>query len=86
MFELTLHGIPGTTMTLAEGDGVSSTKLDLPVSAGSVGTYRLMVSGRPPKLGEGSLPIDFVLRDPATEQTVTYRASFMGPPDRTGGR
>ena len=86
VFELTLHGIPGTTMTLAEGHGVSSTKLDLPVSAGSVGTYRLMVSGRPPKLGEGSLPIDFVLRDPATEQTVTYRASFMGPPDRTGGR
>ena len=73
-------------MVLAEANDAPSTKLDLPVGTGSVGTYRLMVSGRPPKLGEGSLPIDFVLRDPATEQTVTYRASFMGPPDRTGGR
>jgi hypothetical protein len=37
-------------------------------------------------MGEGSLPVDFVLRDAQSGEETTYRAAFMGPPDRGMGR
>ncbi len=85
-FEIAVDGLPGSTMALAESQTAPAARLTLNVGAGAVGTYRILVNGQSEHMGEGSLPIDFTLRDTATGETVTYRAAFMGPPDHTGAR
>lgn len=85
-FEVTLAGLPGIAMALAEGAAPTEGPLKLDVAAGAVGTFRILVNGKPGRMGEGSLPIDFVLRDTATGETTIYRASFMGQPDRPATR
>ena len=81
IFEVTLAGLPDARMVLVETEAAPATTLTLPVMAGAVGTFRILVSGKPAHMGEGSLPIDLILRDTATGETTAYRASFMGSPD-----
>ena len=45
----------------------------------SVGTFRVMVTGQPAALVDGSEPIDFSLRDTATGEVTVYHSVFMGP-------
>jgi cytochrome c oxidase accessory protein FixG len=85
-FELTVKGLPGLSLALAEGQGKGNGQLILPVPLDTVGTFRVLLSGRPERMGEGSLPVDFVLRDAQSGEETTYRAAFMGPPDRGMGR
>jgi cytochrome c oxidase accessory protein FixG len=81
VFEVMLAGLPEARMVLVESESAPATSLTLPVTAGEVGTFRILISGKPAHMGEGSLPIDLLLRDTATGETTAYRASFMGPPD-----
>ena len=85
-FEISLAGFPGATMVLADTDARPATSINARVAAGTVGTYRILVSGKPERLREGALPFDFALRDTTTGETTSYRASFMGPPDQPTGR
>jgi hypothetical protein len=49
------------------------------VKADSVGTYRVLVRGRPGALVDGSQQIDFILRNAQTGEQTVYHSVFMGP-------
>ena len=79
VFEISTQGMHGATVTEAnEALGPAET-LGLPVPADSVGTFRIMVTGQPTALVDGSQPIDFTLRDIATGELTIYHSVFMGP-------
>ena len=61
-----------------EGLGPSD-RLGLPVKADSVGTWRVLVSGRPDALVDGSQKIEFMLRNAQTGEQTVYHSVFMGP-------
>jgi len=86
VFELTLEGLPGAQMMLSESDAKPADILDLPVPIDSVGSFRVLLSARPQRMGEGSLPIVFRLRNPASGETAEYNAAFLGPADQPAGR
>ena len=56
-----------------------ATILGLPVKADSVGAFRVLVSGFPTNLVEGSAPIWFRIRNTETGEETTYKSVFMGP-------
>ena len=78
-FALTTAGLPDATMILSEQSAAKRHELALPVAAESVGTFRVVVQGRPTALRDGKQPLDFVLRDPQSGRRVTYRSLFVGP-------
>ena len=78
-FVLTLRGLDAGTMVQPEQAGAPAAALVLPVDADSIGTYRLLVFGRPGAGSAGSQKIDFLLRNPATGEQTTYTSVFMGP-------
>jgi hypothetical protein len=49
------------------------------VGADRVGTFRVLVTGLPAALVDGSQPIDFTLRNVLTGEQTTYHSVFMGP-------
>ena len=51
----------------------------LPVDADSIGTFRLLVFGRPDREAGGSQTMDFILRNATTGEQTTYTSVFMGP-------
>ena len=51
----------------------------LPLKADSVGAFRVLVSGFPTNLVEGSAPIWFRIRNTETGEETTYKSVFMGP-------
>jgi cytochrome c oxidase accessory protein FixG len=78
-FEVTVQGVLGAVLTEAdEGLGPAAT-LGLPVGADSVGTFRVLVTGEPTALVDGSQPIDFTLRDTVSGERTVYHSVFMGP-------
>jgi polyferredoxin len=79
LFELNTKGLPGAILAEADEGLGPADKLGLPVKADSVGTYRVLVSGKPDALADGSQPIDFVLRNTETGEQTTYHSVFMGP-------
>jgi cytochrome c oxidase accessory protein FixG len=95
-FDLTLRGLPGATMALTEQPGAPASALPgapasaspgapapgqvLPVGADGIGTFRVLVFGRPAALAGGSQRLDFVLRNLASGEQTTYSSVFMGPP------
>jgi len=85
-FELTVAGVPGLQMGLAEEGAPPGGKLSLDVPVDAIGTYRVLLTGKPTRFGEGALPVVFTLRDPVSGETATYNATFMGPPDAPGTR
>jgi len=44
--------------------------------------FRIMVTGQPAALVEGSQPIDFTLRDTTSGEVTIYHSVFMGPARR----
>ncbi len=79
LFVLSSAGLPGAILAEAdEGLGPSDT-LGLPVKADSVGTFRVLLSGQPDKLVDGSQAIDFTLRNAETGEQTVYHSIFMGP-------
>jgi polyferredoxin len=79
LFVLSSAGIPGGILTEAdEGLGPADT-LGLPVKADSVGTFRVLLSGQPDRLVDGSQPVEFSLLNAQTGEEAQYRSVFMGP-------
>jgi cytochrome c oxidase accessory protein FixG len=79
LFELSSAGLPGAILAEAdEGLGPADT-LGLPVKADSVGTFRVLLSGAPRALADGSQPVDFMLRNAQTGEQTVYHSVFMGP-------
>jgi len=80
-FELSLSGLDGGAMALAETHKDSSTTLHLPVEADRVGTFRVLVMG-----GDhgASHPVDFTLRNLRTGETTLYHSAFFGPASSAG--
>ena len=82
LFELRTEGLASPLLAEAdEGLGPAS-RLELMVGADSVGTFRVMVSGEPDALVEGSRKLDFVLRNTVSGEQTTYHSVFMGPAGR----
>jgi cytochrome c oxidase accessory protein FixG len=79
IFELTASDLPGAILAEADEGLGPGTTLGLPVGADSVGTFRVLVSGLPETLTDGSAPIAFHLRDMLTGEQTTYHSIFMGP-------
>jgi cytochrome c oxidase accessory protein FixG len=79
LFVLGTAGLSKAALTEAdEGLGPSET-LGLPVKADSVGTFRVLLSGQPEKLVDGSQAIDFTLRNAENGEQIMYHSVFMGP-------
>jgi cytochrome c oxidase accessory protein FixG len=78
-FDLTVDGLPGATLVVAEGDPRPVGALRLLSASDEVDTFRVLVTARPAGLANGSQPVDFVLRDTITGQQTVYHSTFMGP-------
>ena len=74
-YDLALDGLSGATLAVAEVEAKPSATLRLLAAADRVDTFRVLVTARQ----DGSVPLNFVLRDTATGQQTTYRSSFIGP-------
>jgi cytochrome c oxidase accessory protein FixG len=79
-FDLTVSGLPGAALVVAEGDPKPVTTLRLLSASDEVDTFRVLVTARPTALTDGSQSVDFVLRDTATGSQTVYHSTFMGPP------
>ena len=77
---LTVDGLPGATLVVAEGDPKPVEVLRMPSASDEVDTFRVLVTARPDGLMDGSQPIDFVLTETATGKQTVYHSTFMGPP------
>jgi cytochrome c oxidase accessory protein FixG len=78
-FDLSVDGLPGATLTLAEGDSKPAPVLRMLSASDEVDTFRVLLTARPAALTSGSQPVDFVLRDTATGKQTVYHSAFMGP-------
>ncbi|MFL5286234.1 MAG: cytochrome c oxidase accessory protein CcoG [Rhodopila sp.] len=84
-YDLSISGLPGATMVVAEGDPKPVPVLRVLGSADQVESFRLLVTARPTALSDGSQPVDFILRDTTTGAQTVYHSTFMGPPGYAGG-
>ena len=78
-FTLEVAGLAAAGMEVAELATGRVSGLRLPVEADSIGTFRVLVFGRPEPMAGGSQDIDFALSSRRTGETVRYRAVFMAP-------
>jgi cytochrome c oxidase accessory protein FixG len=78
-FALGLRGLPGGVMALAEQSGAPAPSQVLAVDADSIGTFRILVFGRPTPQAGGSQALDFMLRNIANGERTTYASVFLGP-------
>jgi hypothetical protein len=85
-FDLTVDGLPGATLVIAEGDSKPVPVLRMQSASDEVDTFRVLVTARPAALADGSQPVDFVLRDTTTGKQTVYHSTFMGPPGYASGR
>jgi polyferredoxin len=85
-FDLSVDGLPGATLVLAEGDPKPVPALRMLSGADEVDTFRVLVTARPNALVAGSQPVDFVLRDTATGKQTVYHSTFMGPQGYAGSQ
>jgi polyferredoxin len=84
-YDLSISGLPGAGMAIAESDPTPEPVLRLLGSSDEVETFRLLVTARPAALSDGAQPIDFILRDTTTGVQTVYHSTFMGPPGYAGG-
>ncbi len=82
-YELQVQGLPGARLTEADEGLGPANVLGLPVGADSVGTYRVLVTGQPDRIDDGSQPIDFTMRNPESGEQTVYHSLFMGPAGRS---
>ncbi len=83
-FALALDGLEGAAMAVAEEGEGRSPILTLTVEPDSVGSFRVLVFGRPMRLVDGAQPVTFQVRNTRTGETATYSSVFMGPGGRAG--
>jgi len=78
-FVLTLSGLASGGMAIAEQSAPPASVLVLPVGRDSIGTFRVLVFGRPASLVDGSQKIDLLLRNSLTGEETGYKSVFIGP-------
>jgi cytochrome c oxidase accessory protein FixG len=78
-FELRADGLPGAALRLAEGGAANTAALTLVVPPDSVGTFRVLLYGRPHGIEAAEAPVDFVLTQAASGARTVYRSMFLGP-------
>jgi cytochrome c oxidase accessory protein FixG len=81
-YELTTLGLAGAALAEPDEELGPAERLGLPVNADSVGTFRVLVTGNPERLANGSQELDFILRNPDTGEHTEYHSVFMGPAGR----
>ena len=84
-FDLTIEGLPGAKMWTAEGAPNPVPSLRVLATGDQIESLRLLVTARPASLPDGSLPVDFVLRDTTDGAQTVYHSTFRGPPGYSGG-
>ncbi|HQT78229.1 MAG TPA: cytochrome c oxidase accessory protein CcoG [Rhodopila sp.] len=77
--DLSIAGLPGATMVVAEGDPKPVPVLRILGGSDEVDSFRILVTARPAALVDGAQPVDFILRDTATGKQTVYHSTFMGP-------
>ncbi len=77
-FTLAITGLEDAAVTLAE-ESPSGTVLRLPVPTDSIGTFRVLVSGRPAHLVQGEQDVRFTLRNTSTGEETRRSSIFLGP-------
>ena len=85
-FDLSVEGLPNAALTLAEGDPKPERSLRMLSASDEVDTFRVLVTASPATLPDGSVPVDFVLRNATTGKQTVYHSTFMGPRNYAGGR
>jgi polyferredoxin len=78
-FTLSVRGLPGAVLSLSEETTATEPTLTLPVPADDIGTWRVLVRGRPAALSDGSQPVEFVAHNLRTGETAVYHSVFLGP-------
>ncbi len=85
-FDLTVDGVAGAVMAVAEGDPKAVPVLRVLAGSDQVETFRLLVTARPTALASGSQPVVFILRDTVTGAQTLYHSTFMGPAGYAAGK
>ena len=85
-FALSLAGLEGGGMSVAEENESRMPVLTLTVDPDSVGTFRVLVYGQPAHMIDGAQDITFTLRNTTTGEHVDYKSVFMGPGARVGSQ
>ena len=85
-FDLTVAGLPGATLAVAESEPTPAASVRLLSAADEVDTFRVLVNARPAAIRDGSMKLDFVLTDTASGKQIVYRSTFMGPPGYAADR
>jgi cytochrome c oxidase accessory protein FixG len=78
-FTLRISGLADGAMRVSDSDSPLTGQLTLPVAADSIGAFRVLVSGRPAGLVDGSQALTFTLDNSRTGERAAYRSVFMGP-------
>ncbi len=78
-FALTMEGVPGANMALADDTDQRLPALELNVARDAIGTFRVLVYGAPTRLVDGSQSLAFTLRNTTTGETKRVSSVFMGP-------
>jgi cytochrome c oxidase accessory protein FixG len=76
-FALALDGLPGAALGVVGRE--TGDDLRLPVEADSVGTFRVLLRAPADAKRASSVPISFVVSDPASGETNSYGTYFHGP-------
>jgi cytochrome c oxidase accessory protein FixG len=77
-FALGVAGLESGGIALAEHPATGAS-LSLGVPADSIGTFRVLVWGRPEHLQQGEQKVLFTLRNSATGEVTTRESIFLGP-------
>jgi cytochrome c oxidase accessory protein FixG len=78
-FDLSISGLPGAAMAVAEANPTPVPILRVLGPADQVDSFRLLVTAQPAALVNGSQSVDFILRDTTTGAQTVYHSTFMGP-------
>lgn len=78
-FEVSVTGLPAGILAEASVASPHDGGLRLSVAGDSVGTFRILLTGRSPDRTDGSLPVDFAVRNLTTNERARYRTVFMSP-------
>jgi cytochrome c oxidase accessory protein FixG len=78
-FELSVSGLATAAMAVAEQGETPAATLMLDVPADDIGTFRVLLFGRPVKLHDGRQDVVFLLRNTDNGETTTHDSVFMGP-------
>jgi len=83
-FRLALEGLPGTSITIANGEEKASGIQYLATEANSVTTFRVLLTVPADVAPVGSKPIEFAIFDAHGRERASHDAVFVGP-IRQGG-